>query len=98
MSRPDVQSPPTQARIPAESLLVRKIRVDDAEAFARILSDPAVYPQLLQMPYGNADLWRARLADLCAPGRLDLLLVAVADGEVVGGAGLHPVGTSPRKR
>lgn len=77
---------------------VRKARVADAEAFARMMSDPEIYPHLLQMPYGDADLWRQRLTEMCAPGKGDLLLVAEVDGEVVGAAGLHSTGPSPRRR
>ena len=99
MNRPDARSLHSDDRTPAARLTVRKATVDDAEAFARMLSDPAVYPQLLQVPYANADLWRARLAETCAPGKADLILLAVTDdGEVVGGAGLHPAGASPRRR
>jgi len=78
---------------------VRRITVHDADAFAAMLSNPDVFPHLLQMPYGSAEQWRARLAGLAAPGSADLLLVAVTgDGALVGGAGLHPVGALPRRR
>ena len=81
------------------SIAVRRIAVSDAEAFAAMLSNPEVYPHLLQMPHGSADQWQARLAELAKPGSPDLLLVAVAaDGELVGGAGLHPVAATPRRR
>jgi len=80
-------------------LNVRRIATDDAEAFARMLSHPEVYPQLLQMPFGSGEQWRTRLADLAKPGAADVLLVAVTtDGELVGGAGLHPAGGSMRRR
>jgi putative acetyltransferase len=80
-------------------IAVRRIAVSDAEAFAAMLSNPEVYPHLLQMPHGSADHWQARLAELAKPGSPDLLLVAVAaDGELVGGAGLHPVAATPRRR
>ena len=83
----------------AARVTVRRITTDDADAFARMLSDPDVYPHLLQMPFGSGEHWRARLAGNAAPGSADLLLVAVGDdGELVGGAGLHPVGASPRRR
>jgi putative acetyltransferase len=99
MNRLDAPTLPTDGRTTAARLLVRRARVDDAEAFARMLSDPQVFPQLLQMPYADADLWRARLAETCGPGKADLLLLAVTEeGEVVGGAGLHPAGASPRRR
>lgn len=100
MSRPDADakstSPiPPQADTPMQ---VRKARVADAEAFARMMSDPGVYPQLLQMPYADADFWRHRLTEICAPGKPELLLVAQVEAEVVGAAGLHPSGLSPRRR
>jgi putative acetyltransferase len=50
------------------------------------------------MPYGDTDFWRHRLTEICAPGRSELLLVAEIDGAVVGAAGLHPSGPSPRRR
>jgi putative acetyltransferase len=99
MNRPDDCSTHHATRTTAARLTVRRATVADAGAFARMLSDPAVFPQLLQMPYGNAELWHARLTDNALPGKPDLLLLACADdGEVVGGAGLHPAGASPRRR
>ena len=84
------------------TLTLRRATVADAAAFARILGDPAVYPGLMQLPYTNEELWRARLADFTAPGKIDLHLVAerVVHGqiEVVGSAGLHPVSPLPRMR
>jgi putative acetyltransferase len=77
---------------------VRRACVADAPAFARSMSHPEVYPHLLQLPYADADQWRARLTELCAPGKADVILVAEAQGEVVGSAGLHPGGQSPRRR
>jgi putative acetyltransferase len=97
MSRPDA---PTTADRPATDarLSVRRARVADAEAFARMHSHPEIYPYVLQLPYGDADLWRARLTESCAPGKEDIVLVVEADGEAVGCAGLHPVAKSPRRR
>jgi putative acetyltransferase len=97
MSRLDA---PTTADRPATGapLHVRRARVADAEAFARTLSHPEVYPYVLQMPYADADQWRARLAETCALGKDDVVLVAEAGGEMVGCAGLHPAGRSPRRR
>ena len=66
-----------------------------------MLSNPEVYPQMLQMPYGSPDSGGARLAgERGARGKPDLLLVAVAgDGDVVGGAAPGPDGTdTPRRR
>lgn len=84
------------------TLSLRRATVEDAAAFARILGDPAVYPNLMQLPYTNEQIWRARLAESTAPGKGDLMLVAerVVDGkpEVVGSAGLHPLSPLPRLR
>jgi putative acetyltransferase len=98
MSRPDAPANPADRPADAAPLTVRRARVADAEAFARSMSHPEVYPHLLQLPYADADQWRARLADMCAPGKADVILVAEAGGEVVGSAGLHPAGQSLRRR
>ena len=99
MNRPDDRSPNPDSRTTATRFSVRRVTVADADAFARVLSHPEVFPQLLQMPYGNGDQWRVRLAEMTQPGKADVLLVACSDdGEVVGGAGLHPAGASPRRR
>ena len=84
------------------TITIRRATVDDAAAFARIMGSPAVYPNLMQLPYTNEAIWRARLADLTAPGKPDLMLVAErvqhGQAEVVGSAGLHPASTLPRLR
>lgn len=99
MNRPDDCPIDPEIRGNAAPVTVRRATVADAEGFATMLSNPEVFPWLLQMPYGSAEHWRARLADNAVPGKPDVLLVAVADdGGVVGGAGLHPVGASPRRR
>jgi len=96
MNRPDDRST-TDARTSAARISVRRATVADAEAFAAMLGHPEVFPQLLQMPHANPELWRTRLADMV--GKPDLLLVAVTGaGEIVGGAGLHPAGASLRRR
>ena len=80
------------------SISVRRAGLQDAAAFARIMGDPGVFPGLMQMPYTNEDIWRARLTELTAPGKADLMLVAERGGAVVGTAGLHPAGASVRRR
>ena len=80
------------------SITVRRASLQDAAAYARIMGDPAVYPGLMQMPYTNEEVWRARLLESSAPGKTDLLLVAELDGSVVGSAGLHPAGPHLRRR
>ena len=99
MNRPDDRSPNPDSRTSTARIAVRRSTVADAEGFAKMLSNPEVYPQLLQMPFGSAEHWRACLADNATPGKPDLLLVAATDGgEIVGAAGLHPAGASPRRR
>ena len=99
MNRPDDRSTPADTRTNAAGISVRRAVVADAEGFAAMLGHPEVFPWLLQMPYANPELWRARLAENSVAGKGDVLLVAVTDdGELAGGAGLHPVGASPRKR
>ena len=80
------------------TITVRRANVKDAAAYARIMGDPAVFPGLLQLPYGDEESWRVRLADGAVPGKLDLPLAAELNGEVVGNAGLHPVGPGARRR
>jgi putative acetyltransferase len=84
--------------LPIPSLTLRRATPDDAPAIARVNSEPAVQPQLLQLPYPSVEALRARLAEQDAPGRTDLQLVALRDGEIVGSAGLHPVSVALRRR
>ena len=80
------------------TLSIRRASPKDAAAIARLMADPAVYPDLLQMPYANEERWQAMLGESLAPGKQDLLLVAEVNGELVGQAGLHPVGAAIRRR
>jgi putative acetyltransferase len=80
------------------AIVIRRAAAQDAAAYARIMGDPAVFPGLMQMPYTNEELWRQRLVETSAPGKTDLPLVADLQGEVVGSAGLHPVGPQLRRR
>jgi putative acetyltransferase len=99
MNRPDDRSPIPDTRTAAARITVRRSTVADAAGFARMLSNPEVFPWLLQMPFGSEEHWRVRLGDNAVPGKPDVLLVAVTeDGEIVGGAGLHAAGASPRRR
>lgn len=72
-------------------ITLRRSTTADAAAMARIMGDPVVQPNLLQLPYTSEELWQARLADNNTPGKTDLSLVAERDGVVVGSAGLHPM-------
>lgn len=82
----------------ADPILVRRARPADAEALARLMSEPEVFAQLMQMPHADVEAWRERLSRPAAPGQADLLLVAEVQGEVVGSAGLHPTGPALRRR
>lgn len=73
------------------TITIRRATPEDAEGYARIMSNPAVYPGLMQLPYNNAHGWRERLTEITAPNKLDLILVAERGGTIVGNAGLHPV-------
>lgn len=81
-----------------EPITIRRATTKDAAAFARIMGDPAVLPNLLQVPFTSEEVWSQRLADVATPGKADLSLVAEIGGEVVGNAGLHPVGLALRRR
>ena len=80
------------------TVIVRRASTKDAAAFARMMNDPAVFAGLMQLPYTDEEIWRARLADNAVQGKPDLPLAAEVNGEVVGSAGLHPVGPALRRR
>ena len=80
------------------TLTIRRAQPADAAGFAMLMSDPAVFSGLLQLPYPTEARWRQRLEEQTAPGKLDLHLVALRGEELVGSAGLHPVGPSLRRR
>ena len=101
MSRPAAADPfHAETRIADTPVVVRRARVSDAAAYARIMGRPEVYPSVLQMPWASPDDWHARLSAGAGPQNPDLRIVAETIGdapEVVGTAGLHVVGASPRK-
>lgn len=78
-------------------LRIRRGREDDAPAFCAMFTDPSVYGGTLQMPYPSEAHWRKRLSDSDQPGGRHIHLVAERDGQLLGSAGLHPVGDSPRR-
>jgi putative acetyltransferase len=80
------------------SLLLRRATADDAPAYARIMGDPQVFPGTLQLPHANVQRWRDLLAEAAQPGKIDLNLVAESGGQVLGTAGVHPVGPQLRRR
>lgn len=82
-----------------EGVTLRRGRPDDAEDFAAMMNDPLVYPGVMQLPYTEPAFWRERLASsVGGPSQADLQLVAVHDGHVIGGAGLHAAGGHVRRR
>jgi len=79
---------------PALAITIRRAVPDDADAFAAAFSEEDIYSGTLQLPYPSRELWRKRITEF--PDG-DHLLVAEVDGRVVGNAGLHRAGTSPRR-
>lgn len=75
-------------------LRIRRAQPSDYEAFCRTHGDESVYSGTLQLPFPSAEVWRKRLAE---PNPADFVLVALADGEMAGSAGLHQAGASPRR-
>ena len=69
------------------NLVIRHAEPQDYLALARVYSYPLAAGGTLQVPLQSAEVWKTRLSQM-AP--LDRILVAVADGEVVGNLGLHP--------
>ena len=80
------------------TITIRRASPKDAAAYAQLMNDPAIYGGLMQLPYTDEDTWRARLTESGAPGKLDLPLAAELNDQVVGSAGLHPVGAAIRRR
>lgn len=71
------------------TITIRRATPADAAGFARVMSDPAVYPGLMQLPFNNEHQWRERLTENTGPGKIDLVLVAEREGAIVGNSGLH---------
>ncbi len=76
------------------NLTIRRAEPGDFEAVARLFENEQVYSGTLQAPFPSREVWRKRLAD-AADG--DFVLVALVKDELVGHAGLHPAGKSPRR-
>lgn len=80
------------------TITIRRVTTKDAAALAKLMSDPAVYGSLLQVPYPTEERWAAQLAGTGAADKADLSLVAELNGEVVASAGLYAAGTALRRR
>ncbi len=75
-------------------ITVRAIEPADYEAIRDIMLQPRAQAGTLQVPYPSLEMWKKRLADP-APG--DHILVAEAEGKVVGHLGLHTIAKSRRR-
>ena len=66
---------------------LRRAKPDDAPSLVALMTDEAVFGNLLQLPYPSEAVWRERLQ--AKSGNGDLQLVAIAQGQLIGSAGLH---------
>ena len=64
---------------------VRRAEPGDAEALSRVHEGPQAFSGTLQLPYPSIEAWRRRISE--QPENVHSL-VAVMEGEVVGGLGL----------
>jgi L-phenylalanine/L-methionine N-acetyltransferase len=74
----------------ASDITIRRTTVKDAAAIARLMAEPSVLRNLMQLPLPSEERWAQQLAENNAPGKTDFVIVAERGGEVVGSAGLHP--------
>jgi putative acetyltransferase len=72
---------------------IRRVEPGDAEALQGLYSSPKAMSGTLQLPFPSVEMWRKRLAEWQAD---DYLLVAEVEGELVGNAGLHSMGSMGR--
>jgi putative acetyltransferase len=75
-------------------ITVRRAEPGDFDAVARHMDDESAYSGTLQVPFASRELWRKRMSE---PVDGEFFLVACAGDEIVGNAGLHPTGKSPRR-
>lgn len=75
----------------------RRATANDAEGMAKLFSEPEVLAGTLQLPMPSADVWRKRLEPQ-ATDPAQIHVVAIADGVLIGSAGLHPITGSLRTR
>ena len=66
---------------------LRRAKPDDASSLAVLMADEAVFGNLPQLPYPTEAMWRERLE--AKSGNGDLQLVAIAQEQIIGSAGLH---------
>jgi L-phenylalanine/L-methionine N-acetyltransferase len=75
-------------------LSVRRAEPEDFDAVWRCFQDESAYAGTLQLPLPSREMWRKRLAE---PAEGHYIFVACEGDQVVGHAGLHPVGHTPRR-
>jgi putative acetyltransferase len=75
-------------------ILVRRAEPGDYESWTRHFEDESAHAGTLQLPYPSREQWRKRLSET-PEGHF--LFVASKGDEVVGNAGMHPTGSSPRR-
>ena len=75
-------------------IVVRRAEPGDYEEVSRTFQDESAYSGTLQTPFPSREVWRKRIAEMHEG---DFMLVALVDGEIVGNAGLHSAGKSPRR-
>ena len=68
-------------------LTIRHAEPSDYTACALIYAQPQAAAGTMQIPLQTAEVWKQRLSNIATHDRL---LVAVADGDVVGNLGIHP--------
>ncbi len=75
-------------------MVIRRAEPEDHAGIAHTMADESAYTGTLQTPFPSRDTWRKRVADMPEG---DYLLVACAGDRIVGHAGLHRSGRSPRR-
>jgi L-phenylalanine/L-methionine N-acetyltransferase len=78
----------------SDPIVIRRAEPEDFEAVWRTMKDEEAYSGLLQLPFPSREMWRRRMAE---HGDHDYVLLACVKDEVVGNAGLHAAGNSPRR-
>lgn len=76
------------------AITIRRAEPDDFDALWRHFQDESAYSGTLQLPFASREAWRKKLAE---PVEGDFIFVACVGEEVVGNAGLHAVGKTPRR-
>ena len=80
-----------------DSIEYRRASPNDAAAMAALMSDPAVFAGLMQMPYPSVERWRKRLEQQVEQ-KDGLHLLAIDQGQVIASAGVHAAAESVRAR